>query len=76
MRAIEYISKHSASINHIAEIKRIIQELKPLRLDKNATDAYFNTILSTLDRRNGLTKTSLTDNVKTGCFGMKSYRSD
>ena len=40
MRAIEYISKHSASINHIAEIKRIIQELKPLRLDKNATDAF------------------------------------
>lgn len=43
MRAIEYISKHSASINHITEIKRVIQELKPLRLDKNATDAYFNT---------------------------------
>lgn len=60
MRAIEYISKHSASINHIAEIKRIIQELKPLRLDKNATDTYFNTILcADIRKRNFLLQQDL-----------------
>ena len=42
MRAIEYITKSRASIPHIDDIKRVISDLKPLRLDKKATDAYYN----------------------------------
>jgi len=60
MRAIEYIHKNRASINHIDEILRIIQDLKSLRLDKKATDAYFNTVLcADIRKRNFLLQQDL-----------------
>lgn len=45
MRAIEYIKRNYSSISHVEEIIRVINELKPLRLNKNATDLYYNQIL-------------------------------
>lgn len=60
MRAIEYITKSRASIPHIDDIKRVISDLKPLRLDKKATDAYYNSVLSAdIRKRNFLLQQEL-----------------
>ena len=46
MRAKEYIAQNSDSIGHLAEVSQALADLTPLRLDKQATDEYFNHHLS------------------------------
>lgn len=46
MRAKEYIEQNKSSINHLDEVKRIINELLPLRMSKEKTDEYYNNVLS------------------------------
>ena len=46
MRAKEYIEQNKSSINHLDEVKRIIDELLPLRMSKEKTDEYYNNVLS------------------------------
>lgn len=51
MRAKEYIEQNQSSIQYLDNIKRVINELMPLRKYKEATDEYFNQILSADIRR-------------------------
>lgn len=51
MRAKEYIAQNSDSIGHLAEVSQTFADLTPLRLDKQATDEYFNHHLSADIRR-------------------------
>lgn len=51
MRAKEYIELNQSSINFLSDIKRVISDLLPLRHSKEATDNYFNDILSADIRR-------------------------
>lgn len=46
MRAKEYISQNSSSIKHLDEIIKVINDLLPLRKNKDATDLYFNRFLA------------------------------
>ena len=60
MRAIEFINKSRATIPHIDDVKRVIEDLKPLRLDKKATDAYYNAVLcADIRKRNYLLQQEL-----------------
>lgn len=60
MRAIEYINKSRASITHVDEILRVVNDLKPLRLDKKATDEYYNSVLcADMRKRNFLLQQEL-----------------
>ena len=45
MRAIEYIENFKKSISNYDVLKRIIEELMPLRLDRDATEKYYNKYL-------------------------------
>ena len=51
MRAKEYLSQNQQTVKHLVDVKRIIKDLMPLRLDKEATDDYYNKILSADIRR-------------------------
>lgn len=51
MRAKEYISQNQQTIKHLEDVQRIINDLMPLRLNKEATDEYYNRILSADIRR-------------------------
>ena len=51
MRTKEYIAQNSDSIGHLAEVSQALADLIPLRLDKQATDEYFNHHLSADIRR-------------------------
>lgn len=51
MRAKEFIEQNQSSIKYLDDIKRVINELMPLRKNKEATDEYFNQILSADIRR-------------------------
>ena len=51
MRAKEYIAQNSDSIEHMVEVTRAINDLMPFRNNKQATDEYFNRILSADIRR-------------------------
>ena len=42
----EYIAQSADSIGHLAEVSQALADLTPLRLDKQATDEYFNHYLS------------------------------
>ena len=46
MRAKEYIAQIADSIGHLDEVSQALADLTPLRLDKQATDEYFNHHLS------------------------------
>lgn len=46
MRAKEFIEMHQSTIENLDDVKRIISELMPLRLNKQATDDYYNKVLS------------------------------
>lgn len=45
MRAKEYIEQNQSSIQYLDDIKRVINELMPLRKNKEATDEYYNRYL-------------------------------
>lgn len=45
MRAKEYIEQNQSSIKYLDDIKRVINELMPLRKNKEATDEYYNRYL-------------------------------
>jgi hypothetical protein len=51
MRAKEYIEQNQATIKYLDDVKRAINELIQLRHCKEATDKYFNDILSADIRR-------------------------
>lgn len=51
MRAKEYIAQNSDKISHLAEVSQVLADITPLRLDKQATDEYFNHRLSADIRR-------------------------
>lgn len=51
MRAKEYIAQNSDNIAHLKEVSKVMADLTPLRLDKQATDEYFNHRLSADIRR-------------------------
>ena len=42
MRAIEYLAANETSIRHLARIRTVLSDLRPLRSDKQATDRYCN----------------------------------
>lgn len=46
MRAKEYIEQNKENISHLEEVKRIINDLSPLRMSKEKTDNYYNNVLS------------------------------
>lgn len=46
MRAKEYIELHKDEIKNLEDIKRIIDDLLPIRKSKDATDKYFNEVLT------------------------------
>ena len=60
MRAKEYLELHKESIKHLDKVGRIVAELMPLRLNKQATDEYYNRRLSAdIRRRDYLLRTEL-----------------
>lgn len=46
MRAKEYIEQNKSKINHLEDVKRIINDLLPFRMSKEKTDNYYNNVLS------------------------------
>lgn len=42
MRATEYLAANENSIRHLARIRTVLSDLRPLRTDKQATDRYCN----------------------------------
>ena len=66
MRAKEYIAQNSDNIAHLAEVSQVLTDLTPLRLDKQATDEYFNHRLSAdIRRRDYLLRMELYEQGKT-----------
>lgn len=60
MRAKEYLELHKVSIKHMEEVSHIVADLMPLRLNKQATDEYYNHRLSAdIRRRDFLLRTEL-----------------
>ena len=51
MRAKEYLAQNADNIGHLAEVSQVVADLTPLRLNKHATDEYFNHRLSADIRR-------------------------
>lgn len=51
MRAKEYIEQNRPTIKFVDYVERVINDLTPLRLDKDATVDYFNRILASDIRR-------------------------
>lgn len=51
MRAKEYIAQNSDDIEHLVEVTKAIDDLMPFRNNKQATNEYFNRILSADIRR-------------------------
>ena len=45
MRAKEYIEQNQSTIQYLEDIKRVVNELMPLRKNKEATDEYYNRYL-------------------------------
>lgn len=60
MRAKEYLELHKKGIRHLEEVSHIMADLMPLRLNKQATDEYYNRRLSAdIRRRDYLLRTEL-----------------
>lgn len=60
MRAKEYLELHKEGIRHLEEVSHIVADLMPLRLNKQATDEYYNRRLSAdIRRRDYLLRTEL-----------------